>query len=209
MRTLLLLILFSTACGNIQDKRVKRKHKPPTPTNYIVVGKATITISNGCNFCAVNPVNANVTYTEPERGKFEVTPNIVASEDVEGTLNLGTLAIDKIDVNKLEICGVGGDEKCTSSIIRMYTTAITGHPGIAGFVNTIEGYGLDFTADSVTIGLDTGGATTLNQYTIPAGDRRLRNNDFTDLSYDLEVDLENAGVGNYEMDIVLELLVGS
>lgn len=156
----------------------------------------------------MSPVNSNITYTEPEAGKFETTPSILASADGEDAISLGSIIIDTINVNKLKVCG-GGSDKCTSSIIRMYTTEVSGHPGISGFVNTTTGEGVPFLADGNTVGLSTSGATTLDSYTIPASDKKLRNGDFSDLTYTLGVDTSNAEAGDYELDLVLELLLGS
>lgn len=210
MKLLQLLIptVLLMSCGSPVDLRTKPKHKPTVPKDYIVVGTTKITISNSEGTYAVSPVNANVTYVEPEVGKFDTTASIVASADGEDAISLGSVVVDTININKLKVCG-GGSDKCTSSIIRIYTTPVTGHPGISGFVNTTTGEGIPFLADGVSVGLDTGGATTVDSYTIPANDNKLRNGDFTDLTYTLGVDTSNAEAGDYELDLVLELLLGS
>ena len=205
---LLLISLLLVSCGSPLDLRTKPRHKPTVPKDYIVVGTTKITIRSGEGAYAVSPVNANVTYTEPETGKFNTTANITASADGEDAISLGSIVVDAININKLEVCG-GGSDKCTSSIIRIYTTAVTGHPGISGFVNTTTGEGIPLLADGVSVGIDTGGALTLDSYSIPANDNKLRNNDFTDLTYTLGVDTSNAKAGDYELDLVLELLLGS
>ena len=203
---LLIPMFLLMSCGSIVDRRTKRS--PPVSLDYILVGTTKITIRSVEGTYAVSPVNANVTYTEPETGKFQTTSNIIAAADGEDAISLGSVVVDAININKLKICG-GGSDKCTSSIIRMYTTPVTGHPGISGFVNTTTGEGTPFNADGVSVGLGTGGATTLDSYTIPGSDLKLRNNDFSDLTYTLSIDTSNAEAGDYELDLVLELLLGS
>ena len=174
-------------------------------TDWKVVGTVTIHIGKSDGMYAVSPINTNITYTEVEKGSFTLNSGTIAASEIDDSnLSLGTLEVQTISVNKLKICGGGGTTKCTVAAIRMYTT---GHPE-AGFYNTTEGYGIPITADGSTIGLDIVGATIVENYIIPANDKKLQNNDFSDLVYSLNVDIGNAEAGDYEMNLVIELVVG-
>jgi hypothetical protein len=186
------------------DISVTDKRKAPKPIQWQVVGTAKLHIDTYPGLAAVTPVNTNITYTEPEQGTFTLDTSgvTVTSTDLD-TLSLGTVLLDTVNINKLTVCG-GGSDKCTSALVRIYTTGTH-----AGFINTSEGYGVPLLADTVEVGLNAAGAIALDTYTIPASDRKLRNNDFSDTSWDLEVDMSNAEFGDYELDIVIELLLGS
>lgn len=204
MKALIILAgLLLAACSSVDTHNLRQPAHTPA-TNWIVVGTAKVSIRNGTAIGTVTPINTNVTYTEPEKGKFSIeTGTIVASETDEDNLSLGTLELKLISINKLKICGVGGNQKCTVAAIRVYTT---GKPE-AGFYHISELYGIPVTADGLLVGLEQANATIVNSYTIPANDRKLRNNDFSDLIYDLNVDISNATLGDYEMDIIVEIVV--
>lgn len=199
--TMVALLFVGCSCGpDIVDRRTKRT-KPVI--DWVVVDTATITIKSSPGLYAVNPVDVNIVWTEPSRGNFEVDCGVITVDDTDpDLLAIGTCVINTIRVNNLNICG-GGSDKCTVGAIRMYT--VGAHEG---FVNTTEGYGVPFLADGNVVGLTSSNALALDSYTIPSNDRRLRNNDFTDLSYDLTIDMGNAGIGDYEVDVTIELLLG-
>ena len=207
--TITTLLTLLTNCANPDIGFTGRSRRTPpitVPITYQVVGTAVLNISSTSGVSLATPIDTNIVYTEVEKGAFEVdTGSLVASEIDVDTLGLGSITVSKVDINKLQICS----GKCTSAIIRAYTTDVTGSEGVEGFVNTTYGYGVPILMDGASVGITTANALTTVSYTIPANDRRLRNNDFNDLSYDLSVDLSNAEHGDYEMNLVLEILVGS
>lgn len=199
---LILMAMVGCSCGDIIDHRTKT----PSPVKtWKVIATTNIHVDTLRGLAAVAPINTNITYTEPTKGTFTLDTSGLATTITDlDTISLGTVALDTVNINRLKICGVGEDEKCTSALIRIYTTGAH-----AGFINTTEGYGVPFTADTVSVGLDAAGAIALDSYTIPASDRKLRNNDFTDTSWDLSIDMGNAEAGDYEIDIVIEFLLGN
>lgn len=90
----------------------------------------------------------------------------------------------------------------------MYTEELSGFSGISGLVNTTDTYGIDLYAESGNlVGLGSVNSYILDSYNIPANDKKLTLSDFNDLNYDLYADFSNAGYGDYEVNIVIELAV--
>ena len=158
----------------------------------------------------------DINYTSAEANVFNIDASgMIVTESEDGLiLDLGNIVIDNIRKNKLKICGVNNDEKCTSAIIRMYTN--DNYDGISGLVNTTYSYsGGDLVAGATDgtamVGLTDSNALTLAEYTIPANDRKQTKSDFVGASqlmdYDLQIDFSNAGEGDYEISIEIELAV--
>ena len=176
------------------------------PVDWVVVDRVTVSVSTmsvPSGLFAVSPVNVDISWTEPERGNFDVTCGISVDDTDPDNLALGTCNIDRIRVNKLKVCGPSNDTQCTIAAVRFYT--VGAH---AGFINTDEGYGVPLSADGNVVGLTDSNATIVESYTIPASRRRVGNSQFPDRSYDLTTDMSNAGVGNYDVDIVIEFVMG-
>ncbi len=126
----------------------------------------------------------------------------------EDVLRLGTLQIDQLVTNDLNVCGSGGVQKCKYAKIVIYTNDLVTLPGVGGFVNTTEGYGLTVTADGKKVKHTAAKATRLQKIRIPSSKNKIQRRDFADTVYDIRVDTSNAGTGNYEMSLTLEFLVG-
>ncbi len=194
------MLLVGCSCGPTNTNR----RTNPTPKHWTIVDAATIKVRASSSMYAVNPIDTNIQWTEPERGTFTLDCTAISVDDTNpDLLELGTCFVDKLRVNKLTICGVGGDTKCTVAMIRMYTTGAH-----AGFINTTAGYGVPFMSDGNEIGLSDANANSLSSYPIPANRRRVNLNHFDDTSYDLSIDMSNAGIGDYELDVTIELLFG-
>ena len=208
MKILLTMILLLSGCACGPDS-INRRTTRAEPIKWTVVDTMTLKIratADGVpiypgHMYVVSPIDVDISWTEPTKGKFNVTCNLSATETDEDTLGLGTCVIDMININSLEVCN--GTDKCTVAAIRTFT--VGDH---AGFINTDGGYGVPLLSDGNAIGLTDANALTLDSYTIPGNDRRLRNNDFTDLSYDLTIDMSNAGAGEYATDLTIQLLLG-
>jgi hypothetical protein len=209
---LLILALYISGCGYFGPDYRDYRPKPEVPEvpydEYIVIGKAIINISSEDSLSLAE----NITYVVANANVFTIDASGISTPVENGDiLNVGNIDVSNMKVNNLNQCG-GGSDKCTSAIVRVYTTDVTGSEGIAGFVNTDDGYGIDVTASesgglSGTAGLDVAGAVTVDSYTIPASDRKLTSADFGGVSYDIDVDFSNAGVGSYEMNLVIEIAV--
>lgn len=208
---LLIAILFSYGCGTDVDNQ-RSSPKSPEEMDWKVIGKVYLTTQIDRNL-ALQQTEV-VTYVSATTSQFSADPaGIVPVESVDGeTLDLGSVTLDQLKVNDLDQCGVGNDEKCTSAVIRVYTTEVTGFIGIDGFVNTDQSYGVPVLAGEGTatesVGLTDTNAAFVDTYTIPANDRKLTTGDFNGVTYELEVDFTNGGAGSYEMNLVIELAVG-
>lgn len=220
----LLLLLFS--CGN--------KPNNPNPIgkrgfdNYVPVARAYISIGKDPSIAqkvldALNPIssayaatqNVSIVYTAAESATLTLnTAGVVPTLSGDtNTLDLGIIIATTVRTNKLKICGAGGNEKCTSAIIRAYTADVIGSEGIAGFVNTTDGYGVPAFIGPVTasdlLGLGLSSPVVLDEYVIPSNVNKLTESLFTDLDYVASVDFSNAGSGDYEMTLVIELALGN
>jgi hypothetical protein len=198
------------------------EHEEIDHSLYKVVGRVTINakMTSGQLYATAT----SITYTSTASNTVtlnESSLNTSPSESSDGeSIDLGELAMSVIKVNNLKQCNPGGNTQCTSAIIRTYTNDISGHANIGGFVNKTESYkGGDIkikkTGDSGTdsvIGHLVGSALTLSSYTIPANDKKLTASDFTGASqltsFPMEVDFSNAGVGDYEASIEIEVALG-
>lgn len=154
---------------------------------------------------AANPTTVTVTYVSPPNITFTLnTASLVANvETLTETLSLGSVTLSNIRDNNLKVCGVGGNQKCNQAVIRIYTTG-----SVAGFVQQTDLYGAPITADTLPVGLSAVNAAIVSSYTIPNNVNRVRTNNFSDVTYDLLVDMANAGAGNYSTQITIEYALG-
>ena len=243
MKYFLLIVFFLVGCGpDIEDKRTprdrhqhpphhhhddgpdKHEHKDVDTSGYVVVGSVTINVDMGAEGLYVGPAAETITYTTANQQNVDLNAaslNNSPTEALNGlSIDLGSIDLSNIKVNKLKVCGAGGVEKCTSAIIRVYTNAITGHAAIEGFVNKDDDYGVPVNitktgATTAAIGHLVAGAVTLSTYTIPASDNKLTTSDFTGanptaqlVDFPLTVDFSNGGFGSYEMNITVEIALG-
>jgi hypothetical protein len=220
MRYLFLVLTFLlTACGpEFMNKRTKRDKM-----TYKKAGSVTLDVNTSSG--AYYATATTITYTETssgtvgiDEGSLNTTPT-PSEDDTNGdTVDLGSLTMGSIKINNLNQCGAGGTDKCTSAIIRVYTNDLGGADvDLGGFVNITDHYDgqpvtITGSSGDAVIGHKVDNAVTVSTYTIPPGDRRLRNKDFTDagqsLSFPMVVDFNNAGVGDYSMSIEIEVALG-
>lgn len=208
----------------------KKTYNPPTQLNkktsdgYIPVAQALIILERkenttvGTILKELSPIRfayaanqtATVTYVVSNQSSITIDTNsLIPVESGDGeTLDLGSLTITQLRANKLNICGTG-NQKCTQAVIRVYTQELVGYTGISGFVNTDDSYGADVyfgqTTASELVGLTSTNSAIVQSYSIPANDNKIGLSDFPSPTYLGEVDLSNAGSGNYEMMLVVEL----
>lgn len=211
------LILFG--CGNnveTVNKRSRFQKDVPisqSTLNYKVIGNITVDVASIVGLSLTQAI----TYTSTSTSTLSIINGDLTtpSEDVDGNiLDLGRLSINKLKINKLKICGASGHDKCTSAIIRIYTNDLGGaNVGLGGFVNITENYAeapitvTGYSGDAI-VGHTLANATLLNEYTIPNSDKKLTQTDFSLISFPLVVDFSNAGAGDYQMSIELEVAVG-
>ena len=199
------------------------EYTPPAPeaTNWNTIAKANIHTSvqdvEVFSLASLGNTSTNITYVAAEVKQFALdSGTLVVGTETEDNLDLGSATVNKILVNKLVQCGVALDERCTSSRLIVYTTEIVGHTGVEGFVNTDESYGVPIIITATTGGATgAAGLTDVNAFVAETVDlstiskRRLTSSDFINGPYLINVDFSNAGNGNYEMDLVVELQVGN
>jgi hypothetical protein len=205
------IVMLLASCGFPGEIRTK----PPLPKedNWKVLGRAAMdlkTEDTGLNV-VLGSGSATVTGTILEETNFTIDFNGVGFQLASEPTSIGNLVIGTINFNHLRICGVSNDEKCTVAQIRMYTTELASDPGISGFVNTDYGYGVPVWAGKAaadqSVGLTVSNAGVVDTYNIPVNDNKLTNSDFGGTTYQMVVDTINAGSGDYEMTLVVELVV--
>jgi hypothetical protein len=188
----------------------------PKDDGYVVRGVALYTISNEQQTALMKLFNlamptayaatgsTTVTYVNAASVNFSINvSNFAAGSFTGNTLSLGHVDLGSIDDNNLKVCGAGGNSKCSSAVIRVYTTG-----SIAGFVNTADGYGAPVYAGSLNpstaVGLTSANSVQVQTYTIPSSDHRITTSDFASTQYAVSSDFANAGAGSYSMTFVVE-----
>lgn len=151
-----------------------------------------------------------VTYTVSPSATFTVNTSALLAGSMTGdTLSFGSATVTALNDNNLKICGVSNNQKCTQSIVRIYTTTET----VAGLVHDVDDYGLPVYADktatpTTSVGLGSANAAIVQTFTIPGNKNRVRLSNFPTPTYNITADLENAGAGSYSMTLVIEYAVG-
>lgn len=193
----------------------------PSADGYVIKGRSFMTVSMEKQGLVGKVINqyatpkaqaatgtSTVTYVNASSVQFVINNTSFAASGFTGdNLNFGQLLLSNLDDNDLKVCGVGGTQKCTKAIIRMYTTGST-----PGFVNTTDSYGLPVYSgpmnSTTPLGLNVAGSVIVEQVTISASKHRLKNTDFTNTSYPVTVDFSNGGAGSYQMVFVMEYALG-
>ena len=222
------MVLVIASCG--KDGGDGTVSYPTNPTgqngidNYIPIAQAIVKLSNTENYAYqkilkyLNPIptayaapiaNATVTYTAIEIGSMTIDTSSLVATNNGDTLDLGSLSITAIQANKLKVCGAANNLKCGTAVIRVYTQELVGFETIDGFVNTTDSYGVPVYSGKVTasefLGLSSVNAAIVQSYTIPVSDRKINLSDFPTPTYLIQSDFSNAGAGNYEMTLIVEL----
>lgn len=155
---------------------------------------------------AVSTASTVVTYNNAPSVQFTINvASFVAGSFTGDTLSLGSISISALKDNNLKVCNPGGNTKCTTAILRVYTTGAT-----AGFVNTSDTpqYGVPVytTGDNPTtavpllspgVSLDTLSGMAASKHTVKLSD-------FTPTTFQVSADFANGGSGNYSMTYVVE-----
>lgn len=135
------------------------------------------------------------------------TANLVVPTVTSSVLSLGNIALTQLSDNNLGICGTNGRTKCTSAVIRMYTTGVAG----AGIYNTADEYGAPLNAGQTspyaTVGLSSTSAAILQTFVIPKSMHVLTASSFTNPVYAVQADFSNAGAGSYSTNLVIEYVL--
>jgi hypothetical protein len=219
----IILLLSLVSCGKGGAGSTSEPLDPvaaPRNDGYTPVAQAMMTISSNNGDVAsvmrqfslmqsAYAATTNVSYVVAENVTFTVNTSGISPILTGDVLDIGTLAITALDSNKLKICGSDGKQKCGQAIIRIYTQALVAWPGVDGFVNTSDGYGVPVTAGKTTanlpVGLTAANSANVQTYAIPNNDNRLTLSDFPTPTYKLASDFSNAGAGSYSMTVVIEL----
>lgn len=159
------------------------------PVAYAATGTTTVTYTNSPN----TTFTLDVSSLAPN-----FTPTFTGS-----TLNLGNVTVSALSDNNLKVCNPGGNTKCTTATIQVYTTG-----SVAGFVNTADSYGAPVYTGTLNpttqIGLNTAGAVAVQTFTIGSTVHRLTLADFPSPTYAVTSDFSNAGAGSYSMTYVVQ-----
>ena len=164
----------------------------------------------------------NITYVATTINKVNINVATLINtptdnSEVDGVLDLGSLSVNTLKINNLNQCGAGA-APCSVARIIVYTIDVASDPGIAGFVNTSGAYGIpvltgDNTVTTVAggtiVGFTDANAAEVDIYTILGTDNRIDQNDFTIGPYPILIDMSNAGIGIFEMNLVIDIQLGN
>ena len=229
---ILLTLVTLTACGpGFKASSPLSQPGVPAADGSVVVGRAIVQVSTPGEFLTMSGKMLRLfreliepmayASSTPGRGSTTVTytnaPTVTYTLNVSGlaptftptftseTLNLGSVTISALTDNNLKVCG-SGSQKCTQSLIRVYTTGST-----AGFLNTGDTYGTPVYAGTLNpttqVGLTSAAAVVVQQFTIPASENKQHLTDFPSPTYAISSDFSNAGSGNYSMALVVEYVL--
>lgn len=123
-----------------------------------------------------------------------------------GVTSYGYLRLTHLRDNDLEVCGLGGDEQCTTAAIRIYTTG----PG-PGFYNSEKAATLPITTtSSVNVGFGPENATQLASVDVSADDV-LNLVEMTGgptfLKIPISINFTEAPAGSYTTTLVVEYVL--
>lgn len=229
MKKLVLLfgLLALTACGpDDQFRPIDTSNLPamdqPGVDTLIVHSRAVLnlTVANGQTVSqkimnllmpvafAVNPqATQPITVTNGANTTWTVSNAAFIIPTISNAiLDFGSLNVTALNDNNTKVCGGGGNNKCTTAVIRMYTTGTTG----AGLYSAVDAYGNPITGSQTsgtvgTIGLGVANAYELQTWTIPNSRHTVTKADFAaPTTYNVKVDMTDAGVGTFTTTIVLE-----
>ena len=209
----LILSLFLVSCGTAKFVSINTPKTPTPQKEYKVIAKAEISLSSTGKLLTLASKTINVTHTSKNVNAFalDMSSLVAGIEDDNDILSFGSFDISNLKVNNLNQCGNGSDP-CTTAIVRIYTTDLAGFEGISGFINTTDGgYGIPVSANKIgalasNVGLSHLNAAIVDTYTI-GSDKRLTESDFGTPTYEIDVNFTDAGVGDYEMNLVIEIAV--
>lgn len=221
-----LAVLALTGCGSTDIRTVLNNPidlEPvgvPSADGGVVHGRAIYTVTNVQQTAMIKLFHqlimpysyaatgsTTVTYTNAASTNFTINVGSFTAGGFTGeVLSLGSVSLATINDNNLKVCGVGGNTKCTSAVIRVYTTG-----SIAGFVNTDDAYGAPvFTGTlnpNTALGLNAAGSVPVQTLSIPANKNKVRLSDFPSPTYAVTSDFSNAGAGSYSMTYVVEYVL--
>lgn len=132
--------------------------------------------------------------------------NFQSGAPADGLVSFGSLDVTALRDNALRVCGTGGNQRCATGTVRMYTTGTAG----AGLYSTAEGYGLPIKSGANTVGLGAANAATAATTTIANNMRVLKLNNFTTatkLVIPVSVDFTDAAASSYASTLVVEYVV--
>lgn len=202
-------------CGN---DLAKINYSVPTYGNRedgsVVRGVAVYTVTSqkeyslwkflGFSAYAASTATVTVTYNNAPSVTFTINAtNFVAGVFTGDILSLGSFTITALKDNHLKVCNPGGNTKCTSAFLRVYSTG-----SIAGFVNTTDSYGLPIYTSgdnpATPLVLNSPG-TNLDSLTGMATTKHtVRLSDFTPTTFNVTSDFTNGGDGPYQVVYVVE-----
>lgn len=222
-KIMVLAFLALTACGQQQFQPVTAvipANGPSTIDDSIVRGVALVTVTTtqvSAFFKFINNLimptaiaqstaSTVVTYNNASAVTFTInTTALIAGAFTGNTLSLGSVTVSALKDNNLKLCAPGGNTKCTTAIMRVYTTGST-----AGFINTTDTpqYGAPVFASGLnpTTPLIIGSpGTAVQQVTGMASSKHtVQLSDFPTPTYNITSDFSNAGTGSYSTTFVVE-----
>ncbi len=203
------LIVVLGACGK-KDSNTGNSGNQFDENNVVVRSRATFELttdseSGSMKFRAAASGSVPVTVTNAALTDMSIDASAFVVPTISNAvLDFGTIALATLTDNDLKVCGAGGNQKCNTALLRMYTTGTAK----AGLYNAADDYGLPITATlttPLTVGLGVANAAIMQTLSLPANKRVVRKADFSPApTYNMKIDFTDAGVGSFSTTIVLE-----
>lgn len=220
-----LSVLFS-ACGTssqVGNTAAGKTNVNATEDQIVVKSQAIIQIQTGSTLSNLNQTNRQESSLQGPDSQEKVsnpipvsvinsastsmtvsTTGFIVPKITNAVLNFGNLQVLQLFDNNLDLCGTAGNQKCTTALIRMYTT---GTP-LAGLYNSTDNVGMPILAGLTqplsTVGLAVANANILQTYKIPSTQHVMALSDFPSPTYLVNSDFTQAGAGTYSTTLVLE-----
>jgi hypothetical protein len=217
-----ILSVFLFSCGGGEDGLGLKKLSPigsPDMNNFVSVAQVSIKMGKGGkvlqakaskNFMsafASLDSSLDISYSFSANGTMLISQASLPNPDsavLPLYVDFGVIDVTSFDSNNLNVCGASSNQKCTKTVFRAY-------------LNDQTGNGKQIKIGSNVLQLGIANAVNISEIAnIPFNRNRIRHfpapqNPFTqnlsDLG-DLVLDLSNAGAGDYEAEVVIELALG-
>jgi hypothetical protein len=221
MKYLIVLVLLLNGCARITNPCNMSTCNAPTIGPSLVDGsivRATALVEVASfhttawhniffsNAYAASTATTVVTYNNAPSVTFTINAAaLVAGSFTGDTLSLGSFTITALKDNHLNVCNPGGNTKCTTAILRVYTTGAT-----AGFVNTSASpqYGNNvFTTGenpATALPLSSPGVAIQTLSGMASSKHTVKLSDFSPTTFSVTSDFANGGDGLYSMSYVVE-----
>jgi hypothetical protein len=209
---ILTLVLFLTACSD--DQRIvggKELGPKSTPGTVVIVDTTIVDVAfnNGSyQFVTTNQALSVVNSPQGNLGLATYSnPSDLSLDSDSINITLGSLVVDQLFSNDLNICGVGNDEKCTVAGLRIYNQTDNGLKGTTDATDIVPLLSVPYNSSASSFGVGSGNALILDSIAIAANKKNVKKQNFNTLSFELFGTFTDAGADTFTGTVFIELYV--